>query len=151
MVKFIYFENELKLKSFKVIHYTNSIEEVATWTSKKKVVEYKPTKVNCSFNVCDAVPGIVSYEKTERSKLYLCDAKLNCPGQIIDIETTQLSNKNESTIIEKIKEALTANKSLKKNQTLFFYLDGKKTENDLDIRFSEEAITIKSLGNHINL
>jgi len=143
MMNLIYLESDIKLNQFKVIHYTNKLENTENWVNKKKIVEYKPTKTGCDFNACESISAIISLVKTERTKFYMCEKQLKCDFQSFGIESSLLPNKNESTLINKIKEEITLNKSSKKKLTIFFYIENNQINYKPQINFESENIQIK--------
>lgn len=138
----IYLQNKIGIDQFTVFHFSNKSLSGTNWTSKKKSVDYKPILAGCNFSICDQMNTLISASRSEKTKLFDCNSSLPCDASKWYIELGILSNSNESTILEKIKEEITINKNLKKNLTLFFYILGEQVTVNPTISF-EKGDTIE--------
>jgi hypothetical protein len=151
IVDYIYFKNKFKVFSFTILHFSQNSEEQCQWKFKKKLVDYKPTKTDCNFSICDNLIPILKYEKSEKTKFFNCESVLPCSISNIGIETTNLSNKNESTIIEKINDEVELNRKSNKDLTLFFYLSGKELTTKPTVTLPLDSIILTDPNTSISI
>jgi hypothetical protein len=139
----IYLDNSIKIDNFSIYHFTNKTEENTKWTNKKKIVEYKPTSVDCDFSICNSLNIMISSNKTEKNKLFTFKSNLSCETNKWNIETVNLSNSNDGNVIDKIKEEIAINKEIKKNTSLFFYFSGNENHEKLNVNLEKDIFEIK--------
>lgn len=142
-VQLIYLDNSIKIDNFIIYHYTNKKEENTKWTNKKKVVDYKPTSIDCDFSICNSLNLMISSNKTEKNKLFTFKSNLSCETNKWNIETINLSNSSDGNVIDKIKEEIVINKDLKKNTSLFFYFSGNENFEKLNVKLDKDIFEIK--------
>ena len=143
MMNLIYLENDIKLNSIQVIHFTKENELRTDWILKKKKVEYKPSKVDCDFNICQSIASIYSYVRTTNNTFYNCQSKKICDLNDNDLIVQNLNSKSESIIIETLRNEINKNKIKKVKQTIFFYIEESGDKADLDIVFNSSVFNFK--------
>lgn len=139
-VNFIVENSDSKKAKFEIVHFSSKSEEFKNWTVNKSTVNYKPTKIECEFDLCSNLSAILSITKTAKSKMFLADKKLNCD---YGIETIQMFNKDESTVIDKLKEEASRIKNLKTDQTTYFLFNSDKVYTKPTLKFEPEKIKVK--------
>ena len=139
-INFLIENTDAKKVRFELLHYTSKSENKEDWTLNKNSIFYKPSIVNCDFNVCNNLSPIISVTKTEKSKVYIAGKQMDCStGE----ETVYLSNKDESTIIEKINEELDRIKKLKKNQSIYFLFNSPSNIQKPTLKFEVDVLNVK--------
>jgi len=139
-VNFIIENCDAKKAKFEIVHFSSKTEEYKNWTVNKSTVNYKPTKIGCEFDLCTNLSAILSITKTAKSKIFLADKKQNCD---YGIESIQMSNKDESTVIDKLKEEVSRIKTLKTEQTSYFLFNGDKVYTKPTLKFDPDKIKVK--------
>lgn len=141
-------QNSISRKvNFEILHFTEKQETIYNWSTNKCIVKYKPTKVGCEFQICANLSPIFSLSKTEKSKLFFTDRKVECDT---GIETIILSNKDESTIIEKLNDEVDQLKKIKSPQSIYFLFNSETRTNKPSLNFKSEKIILKE-SEKINL
>jgi hypothetical protein len=139
-MNFLIENSDAKKTKFEIVHYSNKFEEYNSWSSNKSSVNYKPTRIGCEFDLCSTLSSIFSITKTDKSRLFLTDKKINCDS---GIESSQLPNKDTETIIEKLNEEITRIKNLKSTQTTFFLFTTDQISTKPTLEFKPDKITVK--------
>lgn len=125
-VDVIYLQSKFNIDQFTVFHFSHKTLSSTNWSNKKKNVDYRPILVDCNFQICEQLNTLISASRSEKTKFFDCNSSLQCEAKNWGVEYSTLSNNNESTILDKLKEEVTINKSIKKNITLFFYILGEQ-------------------------
>lgn len=146
-VNFLIDNVNCKKVNFEIIHFSNSIEIDNSWSRKKNIVQYKPIKTTCEFNICTYLTSILSLMKTSESSLFFTDKSFECK---LEIKTTQLPNKDESTISERLTVELSRIKSSNSNQNLIFVFSSDKKPKPPTINFSKSILSVRE-GESIQL
>jgi hypothetical protein len=137
-VNFILETSNVKKSAFEIIHFSSKHEDPDNWSHKKSQVNYKPTKKDCSFDLCKDIVPILSYAKTEKSRIY-SDRKTKCDLQI---ESILLRDSEQSSICEKINEEIVRLSKLKTNNTVFFLFDRDQINESISVYFEQEKIKV---------
>lgn len=139
-VNFLIENSEAKKTKFEIVHFSNKSEEYTSWQINKSTVNYKPTRKGCDFDICKNLSGSLSITRTDKSKLFLSDKKLNCD---FGIESVQMSNTDESTVIDKLNEEITRIKDLKSIHTTYFFFNGDQLNSKPSLKFENDKIKVK--------
>lgn len=140
-IDFIYFKNNIKANNFNIMHYTKNNETDEIWGTKNKKIIYKPTKTNCDFSICNNLLTLINYQvnKEDINKFYTCETKISCNLRDSNFEVINLSNKNESTLINILSKE-TKQKTDKKIN-LYFYFSDNSIQNKPTISFESDSIS----------
>jgi hypothetical protein len=139
-INFIIESSDAKKTKFEVIHFTNKNEAIDSWPLGKSVVNYKPTRITCEFDLCVNVTAILSVTKTGKSKLYHNKSKILCD---FGVETTQLSNTDESTILDKLNQEILSLSKEKTPQSTYFLFNNEQSSLKPSLTFNPSKIIVK--------
>jgi hypothetical protein len=148
MSEIIYFEQDYKLAEFTFLSfdYANSDKIVAP-IYKKKNVNIKQIRVDCNENFCSKISNFIEFVNTSsnaNTKLFICEENnLNCNFQSLNIEVSNLIDKQYSTIVEKIKDEIKLKSNKEKDLILFFYISFKQKTNTKNfIQFEKDTLIV---------
>ena len=139
-INFLIENSQSKKVIYEILHYSENTEISEKWVTNKINVNYKPFKIGCDFSICNNISAIISVTKTDKSRMFLTEKKMECE---LGIETVLLSNKDESTIIEKLKEENARIKQLKINQSIYFFFNDLEADVKPSVRFESDIINVK--------
>jgi hypothetical protein len=137
-VNFIVETSKIKKGSIEIIHYSENYENIDNWIYNKTDINYKPSKKDCSFDLCEKVSSIIDYVKTEKSRIYSTN-QIYCELQI---ESILLKDSDQSTMREKIIEELDRLSNNKIKTTVFFMFDRDPKFQDNELSFDQEKLTV---------
>ena len=140
-ISFIIESSDAKKAKFEIIHYTNKVELMDSWPVGKSKVNYKPTRITCDFDLCVNISAILSVTKTDKSNLIQNKSKIFCD---LGIETTQLSNTDESTILDKLNHEIFRLSKEKTLQSTYFLFNNEQSSLKPSLSFNPSKIVVKS-------
>ena len=139
-ISFVIQSSDTKKAKFEIIHYTNKVELMDSWPVGKSKVNYKPTRITCDFDLCINISAILSITKTDKSNLIQNKSKIFCD---LGIETTQLSNTDESTIIDKLNQEILRLSKEKSVQSTYFLFNNEESALKPSLTFNPSKILVK--------
>ena len=141
MADIVYLNDDYKVDNFSIVHFSSKVNNSENWTKNKKTVSYKSTPIDCNFDICSNLKGVINVTRTNDSKLYFGEENpIDCIFPNNYIITSVLRDNQYTTISEEIKKEL---KNSKEEKTLFFYVYGKMLKKQ-EVLFEKDTIEVTS-------